>query len=269
MIGDIKKNVPKIRKTLVEMAFSAKSSHLGSALSCVEILSSLYLGGVMNYNINDPEDDNRDRLILSKGHAAMALYAVLNQAGFISDEELDSFHKSDSPFQVHPKINIKKGIEHSSGSLGQGLPLACGIALAQKLKKKSVKVFVILGDGECNEGSNWEAAAFATHYKLDNLTVIIDKNKLQSSGETVEILSMEPFAEKWNSFGFDTIEVDGHNTTELITVLSNISRKPRAIIAHTRKGKGLSFTEDNVDWHFNTLTQKLYDKALVELGVNI
>jgi transketolase len=220
----------------------------------------------MHFDVNSPTDANRDRLILSKGHGAMALYAALNIAGYISDEEIASFHTPGSTLQVHPQMNIGKGIEHSGGSLGQGLSLGCGIALGMKLNGNiKPRVYVILGDGECDEGSVWEAAAFAAQYSLNNITVIVDYNKLQADGLTEDIISLEPFSDRWRTFGFDTVEVDGHVPTELLHAFTHKSEKPIAVIAHTAKGKGLSFAEGEVAWHEGSISEKLYKTALAEL----
>lgn len=255
-----------VRRKVLDMAYKAKKSHLGGAMSCVEIFVGLYCNEILRFDTKDIGAESRDRLILSKGHGAMTLYAVLNHIGVISDEELSGYHTEGHFLQVHPSMNISKGIEHSGGSLGQGLPLACGIALGLKLKGANNKVYVIHGDGELNEGSVWEAAAFASANNLNNLITIIDCNKLQLDEATDRVMSFHSIADKWHSFGFDVAECDGHNIVELTKIINMQSDKPRAIVAHTVKGKGLSFAENVPAWHFSELTRKMYEQGLLELG---
>jgi transketolase len=255
-----------IRKKILDLGYAAKHAHFGGALSAVDILTTLYFGDVMRYDASEPESEVRDRLIFSKGHGALALYTALWKAGYITEDELDGYHTDGHFLQIHPSVNVKKGIEVSGGSLGQGLSLGAGIALALKMKNNAQsKVYVILGDGECNEGSIWEATAFAAHKKLDNLTIICDKNKLQSDGFTQDILDFEPFSEKWRSFGFEVIECDGHNFEALKSAFAYETNKPKCIIADTVKGKGVSFMENNKDWHHNGISQKQYSDAISEL----
>ena len=258
-----------IRSDLIKMTYNTGTTgaHIGGSLSIVEIMSVLYLA-IMNYNPTKPNNESRDRFILSKGHGAMAQYAAMKQAGLISDEELQTFKQNNTFLYAHPSMNIEKGIEFSSGSLGQGLSLAVGTALALKMKKNyTSRVYVLLGDGECNEGSVWEAAMSAAHYKLDNLTVIIDKNKLQYDGETKYVLGLAPFEEKWKSFGFETVTIDGHNVESLINAFAKEHKnKPMCIIANTIKGKGVSFMENEAKWHNGSLTKELFEQALAEQG---
>ena len=260
-----------IRKNILQMALTAGSSsaHLGGALSITEIISTLFCG-FMNIDPKNPKWEERDRFILSKGHACLAYYAALSEVGYISKEELSTFEKNDSNLLGHPVINRDIGIEFSNGSLGMGLSLGIGVALASKLKKKQFKVFVIIGDGECNEGSVWEAAMAAPNYKLDNLVAIIDNNNFQQTGTNKNIMDLKNLNDKWKSFGWDTIEIDGHNISEIYSsLLKNPDiNKPKAIIAKTVKGKGFSFSENNNDWHHSVLSKSFYEKALDELKKN-
>ncbi len=239
-------------------------AHIGGALSMIEIMSVLYLG-VMKYDIKNPLMEKRDRFILSKGHGVIAQYAALKEAGFLTDEDLLTFKQNETQLYAHPSMNLKMGIEFSSGSLGQGLSLGVGTALALKQKNNtSSRIFVLLGDGECDEGSVWEAAASANHYQLSNLVVIVDKNNLQYDGQTKEILSMDPLEEKWKSFGWKVLSINGHSEKDLLTALNSNSNVPIAIIANTVKGKGVSFMEDNVLWHNNRLTENQLIQAMEE-----
>tara|TARA_B100001142_G_scaffold330082_1_gene396080 strand:+ start:2751 stop:3578 length:828 start_codon:yes stop_codon:yes gene_type:complete len=266
-IEEIKNFSFQVRKNIIEMAFEAGSSsaHIGGALSIVEIISSLF-SYKMKIDKNNPNWEDRDRFILSKGHACLAYYAALCEIGYISKEELKTFEKNDTNLLGHPVINRKIGIEFSNGSLGMGLSLGIGVALAAKRKKKKFNVYVILGDGECNEGSVWEAAMAAPHLKLDNLNIIIDKNNFQQTGSNNEIMKTESLKNKWSSFGWSTTEIDGHNIESLYDCLEETNNnKPKAIIANTIKGKGFSFSENNNDWHHSVLSRSNYDKALQEL----
>ena len=257
----------QMRKDLLKMAFHAKSmgAHLGGSLSLVEIIACMY-GKVLKLNKDNLEDDLRDRFILSKGHGVMALYAAYRQLGIFSEDDLTTYKSSNSLLSAHPVKNKKLGIEFSSGSLGQGLSLAVGTALGLiKKGNTSPDVFVVLGDGECNEGSVWEAAASASFFKLHNLTVIIDNNKLQYDGPTECILSMQSLEEKLKAFGFEVISSDGHSIPELQSALTTTHNAPLAIIANTVKGKGVSFMENNPSWHNGILSQKLFDDAIREL----
>ena len=265
---DIKNFCTKIRKNILFAAFSAgaKSAHIGGALSIVEIISVLY-ENIMNFDVKNPLNDSRDRFILSKGHACLALYSVLAEKGFFEKKELENFEKSESFLLGHPVMNRDKGIEFSTGSLGMGLSLGIGLAKAAKIKKKINSIYVLLGDGECNEGSVWESALLGSHLNLDNLTVIIDRNNFQQTGTSSEILNLGSLYSKWESFGFYTIEVDGHNIEELLNSFKNKKNinKPKAIIANTVKGKGLGFAENNNDWHHTVLTKKNYEMALKDI----
>ncbi len=257
-----------VRKNIIEMALSAgaSSAHCGGALSITEIVSTLF-AYQMKIDKKNPNWEERDRFILSKGHACLAYYASLCEIGFISKEELKTFEKNDSNLLGHPVINKNLGIEFSNGSLGMGLSLGIGVAISSKKKKKNFNVYVIVGDGECNEGSIWEAAMAASNFKLDNLHVIIDKNNFQQTGSNKEIMNIDNLKDKWASFGWHTTEVNGHDAKELYKYFNESKKidKPKALIANTIKGKGFTFSENNNDWHHAVLTKNLYEKALKEL----
>ncbi len=257
-----------LRKNILEMSLAAgaSSSHFGGALSIVEIVSVLF-AHEMRIKNGDPNWEKRDRFILSKGHACLAYYAALCEKGFIKKEELKTFEKDNSNLLGHPVLNQKIGIDFSNGSLGMGLSLGIGLSIASKKRGQDIKIYVIVGDGECNEGSVWEAAMAAPNLNLDNLYVIVDKNNFQQTGSNKEIMNTENLREKWNSFGWCTSEIDGHNIEEIIENFKKINnkKKPKAIIANTIKGKGFSFSEDNNDWHHSVLTKKMYDQAIQEL----
>ena len=272
MIED-KKNLKKIslfalncRKNILEMALSAgaNSSHFGGALSVIEIISVLF-SSIMSIDKNNPQWENRDRFILSKGHGCLAYYAALSELGYISKDELQTFEKDDSNLLGHPVINRKLGIDFSNGSLGMGLSLGIGVAMSGKKRKKTFDVYVILGDGECNEGSVWEGAMAAPNFELDNLHVIIDKNNFQQTGTNKEIMDTESLSEKWKSFGWEVSEANGHDVIELFNFFEKKNPKPKLLIANTVKGKGISFSENNNDWHHAVLTKSFYEKALNEL----
>ena len=259
----------RIRLDIIEMTYSTGSTgaHAGGSLSMAEIMSVLYCA-VMKFDEKNPCKENRDRLILSKGHGVMAQYAALKHIGVLTKDDLKTFKKNGSFLYAHPSINPSIGIEFSSGSLGQGLSLGVGTALGLKIKKNfSSKVYVVLGDGECNEGQIWEAAMSASHFKLDNLVVVIDKNRLQYDGETDTILNLEPFEKKWESFGFKTLSVNGHNTQALFDAFNtDHNKQPMCIIAETIKGKGVSFMENQTKWHNGALSKEQYELAIQEIG---
>lgn len=260
-----------IRRDIIEMTYASGNvgAHLGGSLSMVEMLAVCYLG-IAKYDINDWEWEQRDRVILSKGHAALVLYAVFAQAGIIPKEILSEFKKNGSILSGHPSLNGLAGIEYASGSLGQGLSLAVGVSLALKRKgNNKSRVFVFMGDGECNEGSVWEAAASAAHFNLNTITAIIDCNNIQYDGNTNDIMNMSPMVQKWRDFGWDPVEVDGHNVEELIEAYKRESNKPTVIIAHTVKGKGVSFMEGNWRYHNSRLSQNQYNEAIAELESDI
>lgn len=256
-----------IRKHVINMVFEAGSGHPGGSLSSVDILTALYFY-TMRHNSLEPKWADRDRFILSKGHAAPALYATLAEAGYFPIKELLLLRKIGSMLQGHPYSKVP-GVEVSSGSLGQGLSVASGIALAAKVDNKTYRVFTLLGDGECDEGQIWEAAIFSSHYKLDNLTAIVDRNGLQIDGPTEKIMCLEPIAGKWKAFGWHVIEIDGNKMAELMESLNEakrISGKPTVIIAHTLKGKGVSFMEWINAFHGKALSKDEMKIALQELG---
>ena len=267
-IKNIKNFSLEVKKNILEMALAAgaSSAHFGGALSIVEIISILF-AHQMKIDKKNINWEKRDRFILSKGHACLAYYAALCEIGYISKDELKTFEKNDTNLLGHPVRNIKLGIDFSNGSLGMGLSLGIGVALSSKKKKLNFNVYVILGDGECNEGSVWEAAMAAPNFKLDNLYVIIDKNNFQQTGSNKEIMNVENLKDKWSSFGWHAIELDGHNIEDLFEFFKNSQKikKPKAIIANTIKGKGFSFSENNNQWHHSVLTKSLYEKAIKEI----
>lgn len=259
-----------MRHDILDMGLAAGASgiHLGGSFSCVEILASLYFE-VMYFDPDDPGSGTRDRFVFSKGHGAPALWAALHQAGVVADEELATFKKPNTFLTGHPSRNLARGVDFSSGSLGQGLSLGVGSCLAMRQQgNHASRCFVLLGDGECDEGSVWEAAMSASHYGLGNLIAIVDANVLQYDGPTDAVLSLGDLTAKWAAFGWEVEEVNGHSHSELVPALSRRSEKPRAIIAHTVKGKGASFAEGVAAWHNSRLTQALYDQAVEELNLS-
>lgn len=262
----VKKFVKNVRINILYGALNAgvNSAHIGGAMSIAEILSTIYC--FTNISPIKIKTEDRDRVILSKGHACLALYGCLVEKKLIKKKDLKLFEKNNGYLFGHPVMNVRKGIEYSTGSLGMGLSLAVGTAISAKLKKKNYKTFVILGDGECNEGSVWEAVMLATQKKLDNLVVFIDKNNFQQTGTTKEILDLKKLKKKWESFGWRASEIDGHNIREIFKSLDFKSKdKPRVIIANTIKGKGFKISENNNDWHHKILTKKDFDAAILNL----
>lgn len=257
----------EIRKHSLEMVVRSRASHIGSALSMTDILAVLYFD-LMNVFPKDAENENRDIFILSKGHACVGLYATLGIKGFFELKELETYGLDGSDFMNHISHKVS-GVEFSTGSLGHGLPFATGIALGKKIKKHNNKVFVLVGDGELDEGSNWEALLFASHHKLDNLTIIVDYNNLQSLTTVKETLNLEPLKDKFEAFGCEVFDVDGHNHSELRHVfkqsLNNNTGKPIVVIAKTIKGKGVSYMENKVKWHYSTPNQDELIQALNEI----
>lgn len=264
---DYKKISKEIRKKILKMIFASNNSHIGSAFSCVDILTVLYFK-IIRIDPKNPLNQNRDRFILSKGHAISALYATLAQKKFFSDKLLDSFCVNGSCLTGHSSKDSVPGVEVSTGSLGHGLAMGAGMAMVAKNENKNYRVFAILSDGECNEGSVWETAMFANRYQLDNLIAIIDYNKLQAFGNTEDVLKLEPLKDKWKSFGWEVKEVDGHNFKEMEKTMKTIpfkKNKPSVIIAHTVKGKGVSFMENKLEWHYKSPSEQQYNTALKEL----
>lgn len=264
-----KEKAAAIRKRILSVSHRAKTQHIGSCLSLVEILTALYFGG--NLNLPHAEDrgfEERDRVILSKGHGALALYATLTEKGILPEHLLEEYGRNGALLSGHLVYQPAYGLEAATGSLGHGLAIAVGIALAAKRDNKSYRPFVILSDGECDEGSTWEAVLGAGHWKLDNLIAIVDYNKIQSFGRVSEVMDLEPFADKWRVFGWAVSEVDGHDIGAINAALSAFpleKNRPSVLIAHTVKGKGVSFMEDTIDWHYENLTDELLAQAIKEV----
>ena len=269
-IEDLLKNSKECRKLIIKMVSKAQASHVGSALSVVDILTVLY-GGILNINSKDITNELRDRFIFSKGHACTALYSILAVNNIISKDFLEEYCCNNGKFFGHPSSFSTPAIEFSTGSLGHGLSVAIGIALVAKNERKNFRTFILMGDGECNEGQVWEAAMFASHHKLENLIAIIDYNNLQGFGYTNEVISMEPFRAKWESFGWNVREIDGHNITDIYNTMTSLpfsEGKPNLVIAHTIKGKGISFMEDRLEWHYKSPNEDQTLKALEEIEKN-
>ncbi len=266
---DTKKIAQNIRKRVLKMTCEAQSPHISSIFSIVDIVTILYFK-ILNLDTQNPRWLKRDRFILSKGHAGAGVYATLAERGFFDVNELDNYCKNGSKFSGHISHKNIPGVELSTGALGHGLPVANGMALNAKLNQQEHKIFVLLSDGECDEGSVWEAALFAGHHKLDNLVVIIDYNKIQCIAKTQDVLDLEPFVDKWKSFGFMVKEIDGHDHEALEGCFMEAKQtkgQPTCIIAHTIKGKGVSFMEnDKILWHFRSAQGEEYDCALKELA---
>ena len=260
-INELNKIAFYLRKKIIEISYQTKAHHIGSELSCIDILVALYFS-IMNINVSDPQDKNRDFFILSKGHAALALYVTLMKKGFFSEDYLKKEFLSDGgTLGGHPDMNNQLGIEISSGSLGHGLSVGAGIALAKKKDRNKGKAFVLLGDGECNEGMVWEALLFASHHKLDNLMAIVDYNKLQGFGSTRDVLNLDPLKKKFESFGWTTQEVNGHDIKSIINVSKELFKekhKPNLLIANTIKGKGVNSMENRLESHYEVLDEEKY-----------
>ncbi|MBA3074168.1 MAG: transketolase [Anaerolineae bacterium] len=256
------------RKTILSLIYSAKAGHTGGSLSCVDILNVLY-NQTMNITTKNFAEIDRDHYVHSKGHSVEALYAVLLDQGFYTIDELNTIEKYNSPFIGHPTRSIP-GIEQNTGALGHGLSISVGMALAAKMDHRDNRVFTIMGDGELTEGSIWEASASAANYKLDNLVAIVDRNTLQISGRTENVMAMESLDEKFSAFGFAVRHVDGNNVEELAALFDTLpfeKEKPNLVLAHTIKGKGISFMEDNVGWHHRVPTDEEYALAIQELDL--
>ena len=267
-VNELAKVACKVRMGIIEGTFNAKSGHPGGSLSIAEIVSYLYFNE-MNVDPADPVKDDRDRFVLSKGHAAPALYSVMAQRGYFPVEELKTLRKVDSRLQGHPSMHYLPGVDISSGSLGQGISAACGMALGAKLKGAEFRVYTVLGDGEIEEGQVWEAAMYASAKKLDNLVAFVDNNNLQIDGTVEEVNSPYPIPEKFSAFGWNVIEIDGHSFEEIAGALDNARAckgKPTAIIATTVKGKGVSFMENQVSWHGSAPNAEQYEIAMNELN---
>jgi transketolase len=258
----------QIRIHVLKMLTRAGSGHTGGSLSAVEVITALYFYK-MRIRPQDPDWEDRDRFVLSKGHAVPALYAAMAIAGYLPQEELMTLRQIDSRLQGHPDMRTLPGIDFSTGSLGQGLSVANGMALAARLDQRDVRVYVLLGDGEIQEGQVWEAAMAASHYEIDNLCAILDFNKLQIDGCVLEVMSIEPVADKWRSFGWEVMEADGHDFSQILPALDRaeeVKGRPSLIIAHTIKGKGVSFMENQAKYHGVAPTPDELERALIELG---
>ena len=265
---DLEKKANIMRQDIVKMLHKSQSGHPGGSLSACEIVSTLFFKE-MNIDPSNPNNPDRDRFVLSKGHGAPVLYAALAEKGFFPKEELDNLRKTGAMLQGHPDMKGTPGVDMSTGSLGQGLSAAGGMALAAKVDKKDYNVFALLGDGEVQEGIIWEAAMFAAHYELDNLIAFLDHNGLQIDGKNKDIMNIEPIDEKFRAFGWNVIEIDGHNIDEIVSAIElakNTEAKPSIIIAKTIKGKGVSFMEDQAGWHGKAPSDEEMKEALEELG---
>ena len=267
-VNKVKDMAKHMRRKILDVTYSCNlSAHIGGALSMVDIMATLY-SSVLRYNIKNSAWEDRDRFILSKGHGALGYYSALLETGFISEDIFASFQTNESDLTAHPVMNLPLGIESSNGSLGQGLSMGIGLALAAKRKKKKHNIYVLLGNGECNEGSVWEAVMSAVNFKLDNLISIVDNNGFQNEMEPSEqIMDSCTFEDKWKSFGWNVCSVDGHNITELYDAFTEYhdEKKPKVVIANTIKGKGVPFMENNNEWHHNRLTKLHYENALQEM----
>lgn len=268
-IDNLKRIAAETRLLVIRMSHAARTAHLGSSLSCIDILTALY-GSILRIDPANSADPNRDRCILSKGHAVSALYACLAKHGFFPEELLREFNEDGSSLPEQPSPGCVPGLEWATGSLGHGLPVALGMALAARIKGQGYHCFAVLSDGECEEGSVWEAAMMAAKQGAENLVAVIDYNKLQATGRVNEIMQVEPLREKWESFGWHAAEVDGHDLEALTASLrAAVENKgaPSAIIAHTIKGKGVSFMEDDNNWHYRSPSGEEVEAAKAELGL--
>jgi transketolase len=257
----------QFRARVVEMSHAAKAAHLASALSCIDLVAVLY-HSVLNLDPRKPKWEDRDRFILSKGHAATALYVALAYKGFLTEADLKTYGKAGSLLEEHPSPKLP-GVEAATGSLGHGLPCGCGISLAGRIKGQKYRTFVLMSDGECNEGSVWEAAMFAAANRLGHLCAFVDFNKWQATGRSREVLALDPLADKFRSFGWAVHEIDGHDHKQIADAVSGVSvdqQKPTMIVAHTIKGKGVSFMEDDNNWHYRIPTNEEVQLAKAELG---
>jgi transketolase len=268
-LSDLRQIAAELRGQVIKMSYQSGAPHLGSSLSCLDLLTAAYWTA-LQIDPKRPDDPNRDRFILSKGHAAPALYAVLAKRNFFDASWLDTFAQHGSRLAEQPAPHCAPGVELATGSLGHGLPVALGLALAAKIKDQAYRVFVVLSDGECNEGTVWEAALLAPALKLSHLAVMIDFNKWQATGRSEEVTAIAPLRAKWEAFGWHAIEVDGHDLAALSEALRAVphpSGKPLAIIANTVKGKGVSFMEDDNNWHYRIPKREEVGRAFAELGL--
>lgn len=267
-IKELEKKANHIRMNIIKQVYAAKSGHPGGALSCVDILTVLYFNQ-MNIDSKEPDALQRDRFVLSKGHASPALYATLAERGYFSQDELKRFRNIESNLQGHPDMNKVKGVDATTGSLGQGLSIANGMAMNSKMNHDGYRVYCLLGDGEIEEGQVWEAAMTASHYQLDNLCVIVDNNNLQIDGNIEDVAGLNHIEEKFKSFGFETLTIDGHNFKDILEafqVAKKTKERPTAIVAKTVKGKGVSFMENQAGWHGKAPNEEQYKQAIMELS---
>jgi transketolase len=267
-IPDLEKMARQLRRDVITMIATAGSGHPGGSLSAADIVTALYFKA-MRHDPKNPQWPDRDRFVLSKGHAAPILYAALAECGYFPVEELSTLRKLGSRLQGHTDRTLTPGVEMSAGSLGQGLSYGIGMALAGRLDKRDYRVYVLLGDGECDEGQVWEAAMFAPHHRMDNITAIIDHNDLQLDGRVCDIMALEPLTDKWRAFNWHVLEINGHDMKEILQALKKageVKGKPTVIIAHTIKGKGVSFMEGNVDFHGKAPNPQQTEQALKELA---
>jgi transketolase len=267
-IRELESIAKKIRMHSIKMIYDAGSGHPGGSLSCADIVTALYFH-ILKHDPKKPDWEDRDRFVLSKGHAAPTLYAALAEAGYFEVEELCTLRKMGSRLQGHPCMGKTPGVEMSTGSLGHGLAAGNGMALAAKLDRKLHRIYVLCGDGEMDVGETWEAAMLASHFKLDNVTAYIDRNKLQLDGPTEKIMSLEPLADKWKAFGWHVIEINGHNMKEIIQATNEakgVKGRPTIIICHTIKGKGVSYMEGSLHFHGKAPSDEEYVQAMKELG---
>ena len=265
-VRSLEKKAVQIRKDLINMIYTAKTGHTGGALSSTDIMTTLFYG-IMNVDVNHPKNPDRDRFILSKGHSVEPYWCILAELGFIEKEELKTFSQFGTRLIGHPNNKVS-GVEMNTGSLGHGLSVASGMALAAKMDEKKYRVFTLMGDGEQAEGSVWEGAMFAAHYKLDNLVAIIDRNRLQISGCTEDVMGLDPLDKKWESFGWNVVEINGNSIHELYEILGKnpaCEGKPTLVLANTTKGKGVSFIENQAAWHHKVPTEDEYKQAMQEL----
>jgi transketolase len=258
----------RFRANAVEMSHAAGAAHLASSLSCIDIVAVLY-HGILRIDSDNPKWDKRDRFILSKGHAATALYSALAYRGFLTEEHLKTYGKEGSLLEEHPSPKLP-GVEAATGSLGHGLPFGCGIALAARINALRYRTFVLMSDGECNEGSVWEASMFAAANRLGNLCAFVDFNKWQATGRSTEVMAIDPLADKFKSFGWNVREIDGHDHQQILRAVDSVgmdAARPTMVVAHTIKGKGVSFMEDDNNWHYRVPTHEEVLLAKIELGV--
>ncbi|MFN3661569.1 transketolase [Yoonia sp.] len=264
-LATIRDNALWMRRRAMSMVHSAQLGHIGGDFSATDIVATLFFG-VLNFDPDQPRKPDRDRFVMSKGHATGVLYTALCRAGYYPEAWLDTYMQAGSRLNGHPNRQYLPGVEANTGPLGHGLPIATGIAIAGQIDASNYRTFVLTGDGEIQEGSNWEAAMTASHRKLKNLTVIIDRNRLQQGQSTEETTAVDPLPDKWAAFGWDVIEVDGHDHAQLLDVLGAAPRdKPRAIIANTIKGKGVSFMENDAKWHHGVPSDEEFAQAMKEL----